>query len=259
MALDLDTLKSPGHQGILCEIDKGIDGNAELTIPDDATPKQLLTLILGFTEILSRGDKRKDAVIPLMGKALWMVRDSREFLDECGYTKIGDFMEAVVLPRVGRSTAYAVSVIWKTFPDLPNTDAVSIGHQTLITAAKVVGEHPHPGYVEKVLAIARSSESNKDFKKKLAEAGNIVEGSMDTARITISGPVPDINDLREHLSDPRFQRWALEGQLGREDFKDAHLMILAAIEHSISEWPEEEQPDIPPHGPIAQDGGPGGW
>lgn len=250
----------PSHQKLLAEIDKGIEGNAELIIPDSATPKQLLAITRGLVGIISNSEQRISVCAPLLARALWMVRDSKEFLVESGYMRIGDYVKAEIESKMSRSVAYLVSSIWEKVPELKLSEAMEMGTQTLITATRALGENPSPDFVEKVMTMARESEDDKDFKRKLAESGNIVEGSLDTARITLSGPVPDLNDLKEHLNDRRFQKWALElqpGQSAREDFKDALVMILAAIEHSMDDWPEEDEgDDIPPHAPAIEPEGP---
>lgn len=248
----------PVDQKILSEIDRGIEGKADLIIPADTPPQRLLTIIRGLTGIIENSEKRISAATVLLSHALYLARNSSAFLEDCGFLSIGEFIKNVIEPKVSRTVAYAISTALDKM-NLTISEAVHMGTQTMIAATQVLGKNPSTDFVAKVKTMALESENEKEFKKKLADAGNIVEGGLDTGRLTLQGPVPDINDLREHLDDHRFQRWALEGELGREDFKDAHLMILAAIEHSSPEWPEEEQPDIPPHGPIAQDGGPGGW
>lgn len=242
------------EQKLLSEIDKGIEGNAELIIPDSATPKQLLAIIDGLVGIISNSEKRTAVCVPLIGRALWMVRDSKEFLVECGYMRIGDYVKAKIDPRMSRSVAYLVSSIWKKVPELTLSDAMEMGTQTLITATRALGENPSPDFVEKVMTMARESDDDKHFKKKLADANHIVEGALDTARLTLQGPVPEINDIRKHLEDQRFQRWALDGDLAREDFKDAYKMILMALDSSMPEWATEEEieMEIPPHAPTEE-------
>lgn len=250
----------------LADLIKGGKSNVGLVIPDDLTYGDVMTGIGRCTSSLDKLNRTGNVIGVMLGRYMALVSKRPEIFRKAGYDTLLAFEQAEILDKIGHGTLWDYKRIGEAFPQMPLKEFQAIRKGNLLDAAKVVAGKSEAQVTE--IVEAAKALPNKEFKSWLEDHDHAGKGELDGASLLVAGSKAEIDRLKALLADPRCRKWACND--GGDPDKVRHIdQLLAAVEESSTEWPREEQMDMPPHAsnheepnghvPLLAEGGGGGW
>lgn len=247
MSSDLVKL-SANEDEFLAELLKERKTELAFAVPEDMTFKDVMSGIRLCASYLGKLERVGNMIGAVLGRYMALAAKSPEMYKKMGYPTLEALEQAEILDKIGRTTLWDYKKISEAFPTMPLEEFRNIRKGNLLDAAKVI-EGKSETQVTEIVAKAKELP-NKAFREWLEEESHAGRGELDGGSLLLTGTKAELDELKGLLADRRCQKY----------FGERHIdQVLGALKESTTQWPEEEQPDIPPHGPIAQDGGPGGW
>lgn len=224
------TKLSKTEQELMGEILSGKNKAIEISIPDDLPAKTIVKYTMSVSSLLHKNEGEKAVLIAVLGRLHFLARTNAEVLKEAECETLGDFEKLIGGSGASRSSIWAASAAYKTFPGLTPNDYSDIGSTNLGLASKACKE-ASPAQKKKVLAAAvgKSTEEFKGWLEK--KSGLSAPGENTASNYPLMGSKAQVDELREWLADDGFKDWAGSDQ--------PIAMILAAIHEATTQFETE--------------------
>lgn len=230
------------------------DEELGVVFPDDLDPQLVVQYSESAGARLRHNEGEKGMLIAVLGRLHSLARNNPEVLRAAGCSTVTEYEDKILgVSKAARSSIWVASTAYLTFPKLTPAQCVKIGSSNLVIATRVCrGKDLSEKQKNRIL---EAGEEGTDQFREFVEERSGISGPGETkaASFDLFGTEAEILDLRSWLADPRF----LEAT--EEDDDRPIALILASIKSYSAEWKRSPKNDIPPHGPMPQDGAGGGW
>lgn len=228
---------------------KGSKEPLNFAIPEDMAYREVMTGISRCTSYLDKIGRMGNMLGAVLGRYMALVAKRPEIYQRAGYNDLLAFEQGEILDKIGHGTLWDYKRISEAFPTMPLKEFQSIRKNNLLDAAKVV-EGKSEAQVTEIVQKAKELP-NKAFREWLEEESHTGKGELQGASLLVSGNHAEIEELKSLLNDPRCRRFYCED--GWDPNKVRHIdQLLCALKESTTEWPPEEQLEIPPHAPDSE-------
>lgn len=233
----------------LAELIKDGTADVQIVIPDDLTYKEVMSGIDRCTSSLDKLGRIGNVLGVMLGRYMALVAKRPEIFRKAGYDSLLDFENAKIIDKIGHGTLWDYKKISEAFPTMPLREFQTIRKGNLLDASKVL-EGKSESQVTEIVAKAKELP-NKAFREWLVEESHTGKGELQGSSLLVSGNHAEIEELKGLLNDPRCRRFYCED--GGDPNKVRHIdQLLCALKESTTEWPPEEQLEIPPHAPDSE-------
>lgn len=234
---------SASENEFLAELLKERKTELNFAVPEDMTFKDVMSGIRLCASYLGKLERVGNMIGAVLGRYMALVAKSPEMFKKAGYPTLEAFEQGEILDKIGRTTLWDYKKISEAFPTMPLEEFRQIRKGNLLDAAKVI-EGKSEKQVTEIVAKAKELP-NKAFREWLEDESHTGKGDLDGASLLLTGTKAEIDEIKGMLGDRRCQRY----------FGERHVdQVLGALKESTTQWPEEEQAEIPPHAPVIMDG-----
>lgn len=197
----------------------------DVCIPADMPSPALFAAIHECGRLISRTDRYGRALRYAMGKMMTMAARRDGFLTENGFTKFGEFEDAMILATgLERPTLWIWKRIFENLPELTRDQLERISADSLTLILKI------PDNGRRQLALAAAPEmSSRRFQRFCEDEGFVGPGEAEGASVILSGSKDEIDELRRYLENPAIQEF-----VGK---RPIDIVLAAFHETPSSGWP----------------------